>query len=204
MPGLKKTQIAGRFREALVSRGVRIVDDEFAGPRGILPYRLRLEFPGGWRRRYAAYFWTVHQGGSTRSPEEYRIQLKLREDTRLRFDTGTTVLLGYYEADVDREVLKGRMAIEKGTQVFVAWDPLEHLQVGRSSSCQVPFGMLHEAHIYGLSQGTRRLEDGGTENVLALRPEYLAGYLAETSRGHRHVTPEIIRTSGNGRVGIHG
>ena len=149
-----------------------------------LPWTCTVE-SGEHRRFFRCYFWTVTHGGKHRADSEYRIQTLLSNtDRRLAFGTGTTLLLGLYVADNDRAGRALGHQIPEGMTVIVAWDPIRHIELGASSSCQVPFDQLISAHLDGVAERTRWVRDEQPETVIAFRPEYLASYVVQAAGGH--------------------
>ena len=193
MPGLKKPEIANRLTRFLVQSNVNIHSAEFSGVNKDLPWRVLIEFQTHTVRKYEIYMWTISHGGRTRSKDEYRIQIILEDGAnRLDFGFGTTLLLGYYD---ERSDSVGRSVGNMPTpsmEIIVAWDPIRHLRVGASSSCQVQFDILEEAYRKGVATRKRSLSQGESEQIIALRPEYFASYLAEVSGGHHLLVPEAI------------
>lgn len=187
MPGLPKSTIAARIQSALAASGASIVASLFAGADGGLPFDCQIEFREGIRREYVMYFWTISHGGNGRAHTEYRIQAKLKSARSLTFDKGTTLLMGYYlGAADDRGTEQGNVAAPE-MEAFAAWDPLLHLRVGASSSCQIPFSTLEAAYSRGVSATERRSRAGHTERVIAFRPDYLTRYLRAAAGGHNSV-----------------
>jgi hypothetical protein len=134
------------------------------------------------------YFWTVSHGGRARPLKEYRIQVKLKDRRSLDFGNGTTLLLGYYTRGNDHVGRDLGNDPPADMEVFVAWDPIQHLALGASSSCQVPYDLMFKAYLEGLSESERRCADGSLEEVFAFRPELLPRYLREAAGGHNRVT----------------
>jgi hypothetical protein len=196
MPGIRKAEIALRIRDALVRGGLAVQDKGFVGSRNDLPWVCEIGFSEHSRRVFHMYFWTVGHGGRTRSQNEYRIQAKLKVERRLHVGNGTTLLLGYYDEALD---LAGKAAGNDpppGMEVFVAWDPIQHLRVGESSSCQVPFNTLYAAFLDGVASYDRRCNDGSIEQVLAFRAENMAEYIRATTAGHSRVQPQKLKKKG--------
>lgn len=193
MPGLKKVEIAKRITRCLVQSNVKIQSAEFSGVKKNLPWRVLVEFPNHVLRKYEIYMWTISHGGRTRSTDEYRIQIMLKDSIySLDFGFGTTLLLGYYDECSDYVGRSVGNLLTPGMEIIVAWDPIQHLKVGASSSCQVQFDILEEAYRKGIAARKRSLSRGESEQVIAMRPEYFASYLAEASGGHHLLEPEAI------------
>lgn len=193
MPGLKKVEIANRIIRFLVQSNVRVHSAEFSGVNKDLPWRVLLEFTNHVVRKYEIYMWTISHGGRTRSKDEYRIQIMLKDGVhRLDFGFGTTLLLGYYDECSDYVGRSVGNLPAPGMEIIVAWDPIQHLHVGASSSCQVQFDILEEAYRKGVAIRKRLLSQGESEQVIAMRPQYFASYLAEASGGHHLLVPETI------------
>jgi hypothetical protein len=146
-------------------------------------------FPGGNKRRFNVYCWTIGHGGRSRSASEYRIQVKLGRGRQFKFDDAASVLLGYYDVDQDRLGKEMGNEPESDMRIIAAWDPIGRIKVGVSSSCQITFPVLRQAYLVGASQKERRCADGAIESALVFRPEYLARYLYLMSSGHETVTP---------------
>lgn len=187
MPGLPKVAIADRIEAALHSSGATVVHGSFTDDRGALPFRCKVRFQDGSERGYTLYFWTISHGGRSRSRTEYRIQAKLRSARDLDFENGTTLLMGYYAALADRVGAEEGNVAPAQMEAFAAWDPLVHLRVGASSSCQVPFAVLEAAYLKGASVALRRNQSGPPERVIAFRPENLASYMRAAAGGHNSV-----------------
>jgi hypothetical protein len=193
MPGLRKSAIASRIQEVATTSGLTIASAEFCGPHDDLPWVLDISLQALPRRRFCMYFWTISHGGKTRAAEEYRIQTKLKEIVPFHFEMGSTLLMGYYQSSTDRTKSVAEQRTDSQMEVFVAWDATRHLRPGLSSSCQVPYGTMVDAHLAGISQFRRVLADGTTENIIGMRPEYLPRYLMAVSRGHHNLTAEQIQ-----------
>ncbi|HUW95204.1 MAG TPA: hypothetical protein VMW58_05415 [Anaerolineae bacterium] len=187
MPGLTKARILERIQNVLIDSNAQLLNATFIGKSADLPCRCTVVFRGGSRRHYDLYFWTIAHGGRSRRRDEYRIQIKLKIDRRLRVDAGTTVLLGYYHETLDRSGRARGNTPPDGMEVFVAWDALYHLRLGASSSCQVPFSVMYDAYLNGKACVRRSLASGDDELVYGLRPEYLSSYLRAASGGHAAV-----------------
>lgn len=119
--------------------------------------------------------------------------MKLKTERQLRVDQGTTILLGYYNRSLD--VVGPNLGVDppEGMEIFVAWDALQHLHIGASSSCQVPFSLMYDAYTRGKALMERRLSEENTEQVIAFQPKYLGSYLAHASGGHRFVSIDKLR-----------
>lgn len=192
MPGLRKEQIAQRIEQLLLLSGCNLVNQGFVGEDGDLPWEISLRYADGMLRAYRAYFWTVSHGGNHRPESEFRIQAKLRSARSLEFAIGTTLLFGYFSCKHSPlGSCKEAQAAPRDMEVFVAWDPLQHLHVGESSSCQVKFDQLLDAYLYGVSARSRRTKNG-TEQVLALRSEHLANYLRAAAGGHNSLDASAL------------
>jgi hypothetical protein len=187
LPGLTKSRILKRIENVVAKSDVQLVSAAFVGEATDLPCRCTMVFPGGSRRVYNLYFWTVGHGGRSRRKGEYRIQTKLKTNRRLRVETGTTILLGYYNESLDRSGRAEGNTPPDGMEVYVAWDAAQHLRLGASSSCQVPFSLMYEAYLNGKACRKRRVASGDDEIIYGLRPEYLTSYLRAASGGHTTV-----------------
>lgn len=190
MGGLRKQTIAKRLAAAIELSGATVSEGSFRGGRNTLPWRCTVRFPGGMERSFAMYFWTVTHGGRGRPEGEYRIQTTLKSGNSLEVSGATTLMLGYYEWGdgdrLDRNDFKG---------IVVAWNALNHLEVGRSSSCQVKFGAIKEAARVGVVVYERTLADGIQEKVVSVREDLFARYLVAASGGHGSVTEDGLRNS---------
>lgn len=131
-------------------------------------------------------------GGRSRSALEYRIQVKLGRARQFKFKDASSVLLGYYDVDQDHVGKEMGNKPERDMRILTAWDPVRHIEVGVSSSCQITFPILHQAYLLGAGEKLRRCADGVTETAIAFRPEYLARYLYLVSSGHESVTAEKL------------
>lgn len=158
----------------------------------LLPWNCCVRFSPTMTRRYSMFFWTVGHGGRTRSQTEYRIQTKLGSQRRLSFEHGTTILLGYYIDVADKVGRELGNSPPKGMEVFVAWDPVAHLRLGSSSSCQVSFDLLQKGFEWGLAATKRRISGDITETILAMRAEHLGDYLQAAAGGHNKVDTEAL------------
>lgn len=192
MAGLSKATIAHRLLGYLERGGARVTESSFDVQDARLPWRCVVE-ASGLRRTFNCYFWTVTHGGKHRSDSEYRIQTLLgNADRRLAFGTGTTLLLGVYDGALDKAGKLIGHSFPNDMQVIVAWDPVRHITLGASSSCQVPAEQLISAHLIGVASRTRRVRDD-LEKVIALRPEYLASYFIQAAGGHNSVEPSRLK-----------
>lgn len=192
MPGLTKACLAKLLTEGLKQGGAEVTGSSFAGSRGGLPWLAPLVFRSGRSRKFRVYVWTVGHGGKTRAKNEYRIQTKLPKGHRLQFEDGTTLLLGYYNQESDSAGRAVGNEPTAGLEVVVAWDPVQHLRLGASSSCHVGLDLMSDAYLSGLSSRSRRLSDDRSEAVLVMRTEYLASYFEEAAGGHDLVKPERL------------
>lgn len=184
LPGLRKTVIAARVEECVSGAGVSVEESEFMGVRSSLPWRCRLMYPDLTERTYDFYIWTISHGGRSRRKDEYRVQTKLEFSDSLGVADGTTILGGYYNESVDRGGKQAGNTPPPGMEVLVFWDAIEHLNLGASSSCQVPFETMYQAYLSGYSTHERSLGNGRSETIIAIRPEYVASYLRAASGGH--------------------
>ncbi len=107
-------------------------------------------------------------------------------------EPGPRFLLGLYDGSLDEAGKRIGHQIANDMQVVVAWDPVLHISLGASSSCQVPIEQLMSAHLIGVASRTRRVRDD-LETVIALRPEYLASYFMEAAGGHDAVDPSHLK-----------
>jgi hypothetical protein len=192
MSGLKKAELLTRIRAYVEQQGCKIDRAELSGEGGGLPCLLDVTFPQGNTRRYNLYFWTMGHGGRSRSASEYRVQVKLGKGRQIKFKNATSVLLGYYDVDQDHAGRAIGNTPEPDMRILTAWDPVRHIEVGVSSSCQITFPVLQQAYLVGADKKERRCSDGVIETALAFRPEYLARYLYLMSSGHDTVTPEKL------------
>jgi|SRR6185312_15080000 len=191
MAGLRKRVIASRLTELVSNAGCHITEAKFSGGYGDLPWTCAITFPDGAERRYSLYFWTISHGGRTRSQSEYRIQAKLRTSRALEFIGGTTLLLGYYSADYDNVGRDEGNAPYDNMEVFVAWDPLQHLRIGASSSCQVSFDLLQRAFLDGFAITERRTNED-VERVVAIQAQNISRYLRAAAGGHNSIALKDI------------
>lgn len=189
MSGLRKAELVDRLCAYLTEQNCIIERAELSSAAGELPCQLELTFPRGSKRRYNLYCWTMGHGGRTRSAAEYRIQVKLGKGRQLKFKDATSVLLGYYDVAQDHVGREMGNKPASDMHLIVAWDPVRHIEVGVSSSCQITFPIMEQAYLVGVGSKARRCADGVMETALAFRPEYLARYLFLLSAGHETVTP---------------
>ena len=159
-----------------------VLDSGFANGKESLPFLLTVRFEGGKIQSFDVYLWTICHGGRTRNPNEYRIQLKLEHGNKLERVGGVPLLLGYYE------VPSAAGGVPHAGSAFVAWDPLRHLRLGRSSSCQVPLIVIQRAIDRGVELFERPVPSG-KETILAFRTGRLPAYLRLASAGHNSVPP---------------
>jgi hypothetical protein len=191
--GLSKTAIARRLHGYLELGGARVTESSFATGDARLPWRCVIEASGS-SRSFNCYFWTVTHGGKHRSDSEYRIQTLLGStERRLAFGVGTTLLLGLYDGSLDEAGKLIGHRVANDMHVVVAWDPVLHISLGASSSCQVPVEQLMSAHLIGVASRKRRVRDD-FETVIALRPEYIASYFIEAAGGHDAVDPSRLKS----------
>lgn len=189
MSGLRKAALVNQLCTFLAEQNCIIERADLSSAAGELPCQLDLTFPSGSRRRYNLYCWTMGHGGRTRSAAEYRIQVKLGKGRQLKFKDATSVLIGYYDVDHDHVGKDMGNKPASDMKLIAAWDPVRHIEVGVSSSCQITFPILEQAYLVGVGSKVRRCSDGVMETALAFRPEYLARYLYLLSGGHETVTP---------------
>jgi len=191
VPGRRKKWIGQRILEVLGSSPHRVTRiGERKADR--LPLTLEISFSTGQRRSFDLYFWTISHGGASRSAEEFRIQVKFPQDgQQLRRTGGTVLLLGYYNS-ADSGPHAG-VPWSNG-EAFVAWDPLMHLRVGKSASCQVNYPVLKAALLMGVGVQRRRCSMG-IETVFAMRSERLPAYMRLARAGHNAVAVEELRNS---------
>jgi len=191
MPGLRKSAIADKVIAALCNAGCTITPVGFVGPDGDLPWECSVTFDDNSVREFRLYFWTISHGGRTRSTSEYRIQAKLKRARVLEFAKGTTLLLGYYSNTRFKDQAYDGLERPSNMELFAAWDPLQHLRLGASSSCQVNYDLLLRAHLSGVATGQRRTGDG-YENVIVVRPERLAAYFRAAAGGHNSLDMTLL------------
>jgi len=176
----------------LAASSVSVLNCEFKGPGGDLPIEMALRYRGSITRVFQVFVWTIGHGGRTRSKTEYRIQTKLKQRRALRYGTGTPLLVGYYDASTDTVGKSLGNTPPDGMKVYAAWSALSHLQVGDSSSCQVPFDLLRIAYLSGVAVTERAVSDGDNELVFAFRPEFLGRYMYAAAGGHNQVSEASI------------
>jgi hypothetical protein len=194
MPGLRKSQLVSRLGAHLEGSGCQLKPVEFLGAREDLPCRLQVTFPNRAERRFNLYCWTIGHGGRTRSATEYRIQAKLKEQRRLNFGGATAVLLGYYEPLVDTVGKELGNEPPEDMRVIACWNPVYHLHVGASSSCQVSFGTLQDAYLAGAADTQRKCAHGELETVVVFRPELLARYMFLAGNGREQLSAQDLLT----------
>lgn len=191
MTGLRKPEIADRLKRAIESSEAVVVEGDFKDGTNTLPWLCRIRFPAGMERNYTMYFWTVSHGGRGRASDEYRIQTTLKENNELEIESGTTLLLGWY----DPSRLGSEHQSSLDCNVIVAWNALDRLQVGKSSSCQVKLHTINEAVRAGVASHNRILGNEQTERVLAVREDYFVRYLIAASGGHQSASVAKIKNS---------
>jgi hypothetical protein len=160
-----------------------------------LPWQVSVTFPQGAARRYNLYCYSMGHGGRCRPKSEYRIQVKLGAARKFKFKDGASVLLGYYDVDQDTVGRQMGNVPAADMRVIAAWDPVRHIQIGVSSSCQVTFPVMHQAYLLGAGEKVRKCADGEIETAIVFRPEYLARYLQLASAGHCAVSAAKIMDS---------
>jgi len=187
-----KKWIANRILDIVRESSHAVIEGGLAHP-GHLPLTLDIRFNTGQRRSFDLYFWTVSHGGASRSEGEFRIQITFpRHGQTIRRDRGTVLLLGYHgpmAAVTDDPTAS--LGTPGSGDVFVAWDPLMHLRVGKSVSVQVPGEVLREAQVRGVYAHFRKCV-AGVETVVAMRSARLPAYLRLASAGHSSVSPEEL------------
>jgi restriction-modification system family protein len=193
VPGLRKTDLCLRVKQALESGDIQVSEASFVGAGDDLPWRCEVRIRGYIRRTFLIYIWTIGHGGRSRPADEYRIQAKLKTGRDLRFRDGVTVVLGYYRADLDSIGRGMGNNSPSDMEVFVAWDSSHHSIVGASSSCQVRFALLYEAYLKGAAVTERRTRGGSVECVFALRPERVPLYFEEVLGGHSSVSIDRLQ-----------
>jgi hypothetical protein len=187
LPGLRKAEIASRIRGALVASGGIVSTGAFIGAGGGLPWECQCHFADGSVREYLMYFWTISHGGRNRRESEYRVQAKLKYERSLEFHKGTTLLMGYYSGSLDRAGTVANNVLIPEMEAYAAWDPLAHMEVGSSSSCQLPYSLLCDAYLKGAASVWRRSREGNSERVIAFRPDCLGRYVRAAAGGHNAV-----------------
>lgn len=128
------------------------------------PFRLNV-FREEMNHRIKIYIWNLtHGGGSARPGNEYRIQVKVRED--FEEEAGwTTLILGWWE-DVG---------------VFAGFDLRKHYGLpGWSSSIQIKKEALQNAYINGFAA----TDKGNQETAMAFRPDFFIHYLQNLASLH--------------------
>lgn len=102
------------------------------------------------------YIWNLTHGGTPRSENEYRIQIKERTGLQRQSDS-KNLLLGWHE----------------GLQVFAGFNFSEHINARYSASVQIRLETLKEAIEGGIA-----LQDcGNNEIAVAFRPDFLIEYV---------------------------
>lgn len=125
--------------------------------KGTNPIKLVIR-DGTRKESLLIYIWNISQGGKTRNPDEYRIQMK---GTGLEISPNfKTLLLGWYNEE----------------QLFVAFNAQKHRTFGYSPSVQVNIKTLHEAANNGIAFQTKKLKEG-EEIVIAFKPYHLIEYI---------------------------
>jgi hypothetical protein len=195
MSGLRKSEIVARIEQIILDHGCSLLSSSLTAGTGSLPWKCTILFPDKSRRSFSIYVWTISHGGRTRSLTEYRIQAKLGRARSLSFRAGTTLLLGYYSRAADAEVREGVFSSPVEMEVLVAWDPLQHLHVGASSSCQVSFDLMLNGYLNGVASTRRQMRDGSSELIIAAGADYFCAYLRAAAGGHNAVDTSSLALS---------
>lgn len=132
----------------------------------------------GETEELTVYIWNISQGGKTRNPSEYRIQMK---GSGLVVNGFKTLLLGWFDEE----------------RVFAAFDAFKHRSFGRSPSVQIPRETLHNAVEHGIAFHTKHIK-GGLETVVAFKPSYIMEYIREIypqyhKNGERRISEAEMR-----------
>jgi putative restriction endonuclease len=115
---------------------------------------------GATQEKLVIYIWNISQGGKTRNPNEYRIQMKGR--SLIVGDDFKTILFGWFDSE----------------QIFVAFNAYKHQTFGYSPSVQVPKQTIDEAANKGIATHTKKLNIiRGQEIVIAFKPEFIIEYI---------------------------
>ena len=154
MPALTKKQLLARVVAALQGAGARVL--VFSTQH---PFRLSIQ-SDTFSAVARVYIWNVTHGGGSRDPNEFRIQIT----TSPQATEDQILLLGWYEP----------------LSVFAAFDPAKHGSPGESASVQIRIETLRRAAESGLGSQSR----GRSEIALAVRPDYLLGYVEDQTGLH--------------------
>lgn len=162
MPGIRFSELADKFIDALETAGATVL---VHGVRGERPLALSVVSEGA-AVRLEVYLWAVTFGGRGRGrPDERRIQL----------------------TNVDRFVLKGGVRTILGgwseeEGVFAFWDVRRHLGFSAGSpSLQISVHTLQRARTVGFATELRDVREG-QETAIAVYPDYLLWYIREYER----------------------
>lgn len=124
------------------------------------PLRLLLA-NGSKQEEIAVYIWNISHGGKTRSPDEYRIQLK-GQSSLVIGNTFKTLLLGWYQQE----------------RVFAGFNAFKHKDFGKSPSIQVKKDILHEAVKHGIAFQSKTTAKG-QDIVVTFQPNYIMDYVED-------------------------
>jgi hypothetical protein len=121
----------------------------------------------GQQLRVRAYAWNLtHGGGANRPRHEYRIQITSGVSAFENEPGGVTLILGWSET----------------FGVYAAFDIHHHAAaLGSSPSIQISSQALREAAKSGIAS----YKKGSGEVAVAVRPDFLASYIADHAAAHR-------------------
>lgn len=159
MAALSKPQLLQRVVEAIDESGWNLLYVSTTHPFKVNIYQ------GNLRYLTKIYIWNLSHGGGIKRPQnEYRIQVKVREN--LEEEPGwITLLLGWWE----------------DAGVFAGFDFRKHLGLpGWSSSIQIKEDALKSAYINGFATSDK----GNQEIAIAFRPDFFVEYLQNLSSLH--------------------
>ena len=156
-----RNQLSKKQLYDIVISSIRDSDWNITNMSGYGSFPLKVTLSDGENtQELLIYIWNISQGGKTRNPEEYRIQMK--GSGLVINHSFKTLLLGWFDEE----------------KVFAAFDAYKHRVFGSSPSVQVPRATLHQSIEHGLAFHTKKIKDG-QEIVVAFRPEYFMEYVQD-------------------------
>jgi putative restriction endonuclease len=158
MAVLSKPELLNQISDAILDNGWNLWYASTAHPfRFIVSKNNELH-------KIIVYIYNISHGGNTRDPEEYRIQIKLR-DEKLEFDDGwKTLILGWWDEG----------------KVFAGFDAPKHPYPKYSSSLQIRLPTLRNAEINGLSVSQKEND----EIAVAFTSDLFMTYVSELNKVH--------------------
>ncbi|MDP3792670.1 MAG: HNH endonuclease [bacterium] len=146
-------------RDDLHNRVIESIRDAGLNVKILDKSPLKLLITSGLRQEeILIYIWNISHGGKTRSPDEYRIQMKGKG---LQVGDGfKTLLLGWYDEE----------------KIFVAFSAFKHRNYGRSPSVQVSKIIIQRASEHEVAFQIKQIREG-QDIIVAFKPSYIMEYL---------------------------